>query len=65
MTDTLEPLNGLIERVTFHNAESGFAVLQVTITRPKQAMESIRWMGRRRAGFLLISTMRVWPSRCR
>ena len=26
-----EHLAGLIERVTFHNAESGFAVVQVTV----------------------------------
>src|SRR3954451_23951508 len=29
--DALEPLHGLIERVTFHNPDSGFAVLQVKV----------------------------------
>ncbi len=29
--DALEDLHGLIERVTFHNAETGFAVLQLQV----------------------------------
>jgi len=29
-SDSLEHLNGLIKRVTFHNAETGFAVMQVS-----------------------------------
>jgi exodeoxyribonuclease V alpha subunit len=29
--DGLEQLAGLIERVTFHNGETGFAVLQVKV----------------------------------
>ena len=31
MTTTVEHLTGLIERVTFHNAETGFAVMQVKV----------------------------------
>ncbi len=30
-SETLEHLHGLIERVTFHNAESGFCVLRVKV----------------------------------
>jgi hypothetical protein len=33
--DSLEPLTGLIEQVTFHNAESGFAVSQVEVRGQK------------------------------
>src|ERR1039458_6634716 len=29
--DSLEHLNGLIERVAFHNTETGFAVMQVKV----------------------------------
>jgi hypothetical protein len=31
MPTTVEHLTGLIERVTFHNAETGFAVMQVKV----------------------------------
>lgn len=48
--DTLERLNGLIERVTFHNAESGFAVLQVKVRGQKDLVTVLGTLPEVKAG---------------
>ena len=49
-SESLEHLNGLIERITFHNAESGFAVLQVKVRGHKDLITVLGTLPEVKAG---------------
>ena len=49
-SDGLEPLAGLIERVTFHNSESGFGVLQVKVRGMKDLVAVLGTLPEVKAG---------------
>ena len=46
----LEPLAGLIERVTFHNVESGFGVMQVKVRGMKDLVTVLGTLPEVKAG---------------